>query len=84
MAHAEENIEFIDCSTISIQYEATGKATVSFTVLRSDTEALKNLYTRVTFGNVTFIGVLMNANKKVIPGGEGWTEWQLQIQGVGN
>lgn len=84
MAHAQENIEFIDCSTISIQYDATGKATVAFTVMRSDTEALKRVYTTVTFANVTFKGVLMSANKKLIIDGEGWTEWQLQIQGVGN
>lgn len=84
MAQAQENIEFIDCSTISIQYEATGRATLSFTVVRSDTESLKRVYTTITFGNVTFQGVLMSANKKPVLGGEGWTEWQLSIQGVGN
>ena len=84
MAQAQENIEFIDCATISIQYDATGRATVSFTVVRSDTSSLQKTYTVVTFGNVTFQGVLMSANKKPITGGEGWTEWQMQIQGVGN
>jgi len=84
MATAQENIEFIDCSTISIQYEATGKATLSFTVVRSDINALEKLYTTLSFGGVTFNGVLMSASKKPIVGGEGWTEWQLQIQGVGN
>jgi len=84
MAQQQENIEFIDCSTISIQYDATGRASVSFTVVRSDTEALQRVYTTVVFGGVTFQGVLMSANKKPILGGDGWTEWQLQIQGVGN
>jgi len=84
MAQAQENIEFIDCSTISIQYDATGKASLSFTVARSDTGSLKRVYTTITFGNVTFQGVLMSANMKPVLGGEGWTEWQMQIQGVGN
>ena len=84
MAQPQENIEFIDCSTIAIQYEATGKASVSFTVVRSDINDLQRVYTTVTFGNVTFQGILISANKKPITGGEGWTEWQMQIQGVGN
>jgi len=84
MAQAQENIEFIDCSTISIQYDATGKASLSFTVVRSDIEALQRVYTTIIFGNVTFQGALMSANMKPILGGEGWTEWQMQIQGVGN
>jgi len=84
MAQAQANVEFVDCSTISIQYEATGRASVSFTVVRSDTSSLQRSYTTISFGNVTFQGILMSANKKPITGGDGWTEWQLQIQGVGN
>ena len=84
MAQAQEDIEFIDCSTLSIQYDATGKASLSFTVVRSDIGALQKEYTTLVFGGVTFDGVLMSANKKPILGGEGWTDWQMQVQGVGN
>jgi len=90
MATTQENIEFIDCSTISIQYDATGRASLSFTVVRSDLEALQKTYTNLTFGGVTFEAVIMSASMKPVVGSasppvsEGWAEWQMQMQGVGN
>jgi hypothetical protein len=77
-------VEFIDCSTVSITYDATGKASVSFTVVKNTTDDLSNLYTRVTFANRTFTGSLMSVVKRPIFGSDGWCEWQLQLQGVGN
>lgn len=81
---ADENVEFIDCATISIQYDATGGASVSFVVVKSDTNELEKVYTNLEFGGVTFTGLIMSAVQRVVIGSGGWCEWQIQLQGVGN
>jgi len=81
---ADEDVEFIDCATISIQYDATGRASVSFVVVKNDTEELGRSYSTIEFGGVTFTGIIMSAVQRVIVGGDGWCEWQIQLQGVGN
>ncbi len=81
---ADEAIEFIDCATISIQYSATGAASVSFVVVKNDTNTLENDYSAPTFGGVNFDGIIMSAVQRVIIGSGGWCEWQIQLQGVGN
>jgi len=75
--------EFIDCPSVSISYDSTGKATVSFVVV-SSTGSIKGSYSHISFGGVGFEGALMSAVQKVIIGGDGWCEWQIQLQGVGN
>ena len=80
--------EFIDCSTVSIQYDTTGKATVSFVVV-TDSASLGGTYTSLSFGGVSFVGVIMSVVQRPIlgsgdGGGVGWSEWQMTLQGVGN
>jgi hypothetical protein len=89
-----DNIEFIDCSSISIQYDATGLATLSFVVLRNNTTPMTSLdlekYSSVCFGFVKFIGVLMSVTQKPIIGSfneftnEMWVEWQFNLRATGN
>lgn len=85
------NVEFIDCSSINVQYDATGKAMVSFVVVKNNTDAIDvDTYKSVCFGFVKFEGVLMSVTQKPVIGsysqatGEMWVEWQLNLQGVGN
>lgn len=78
-----ESAEFIDCGSISIQYDATGRASVSFVVV-TNKESLGKTYTSLEFGGVSFTGSLMSAVQKPIIGSGGWFEWQMQLQGVGN
>lgn len=85
------DIEFIDCSSVSVQYDATGKATVSFTVVKNSTDNIDvQSYKSVCFGFVNFVGVLMSVVQKPVFGsyndatGEMWVEWQMNLQGVGN
>lgn len=80
---AIENVEFIDCGSVSIQYDATGQVSVSFVVVTNN-YSLTKVYTSLEFGGVRFIGSLMSAVQKPIMGSGGWYEWQMQIQGVGN
>jgi hypothetical protein len=81
--------EFIDCGTISIQYDTTGKAAVSFVVVKQGAGSLNKTYSSLDFGGRTFTGSIMSAvQKPIIGSGDGkgsvWFEWQMQLQGVGN
>jgi len=77
-------IEFIDCGSLSISFDATGKASVSMTVLRDDSESIDfDSYNNGTWGGTHFDLVTLAASQKPIVGG-GWYEWNVQLEGVGN
>ena len=77
-------VEFIDCSSLSISYDATGKATISMTVVRDDRNPLSSTYTNRRWGGVRFDCVLMGSSQRPMIGSGGWSEWSLQLEGVGN
>ncbi len=61
--------EFIDCSTLSVNYDTLGLAMVSFTVVASHAEPNDtSLYTDLTFGGVQFTGYITNLEIKRIAG----------------
>lgn len=62
-----ESFEFIDCSTISVTYVATGEASISFTVVTTDL-TLNNDYTSMTFGGVDYNGYIVDVTVNRIPG----------------
>jgi hypothetical protein len=73
---------FIDCSTISINYEISGIAAVSFTVVSTSSNIDLSDYQEVTFGNssdnrtsgsftagsVTYTGYVTGYELSIIPG----------------
>jgi len=77
-------VEFIDCASLSINYDVTGKVTMGMTVLK-DTGASINypIYTSPSFGSVAFTLILTSAFQKPMLGGP-WFEWGLQLEGVAN
>ena len=79
-----EQIEFIDCGSLNIKYDATGKATISLTVIKNNNYSLQNSYGDRTWGGVHFDTTLMQANQQYTLGTGGWRQWQLQFEGVGN
>ncbi len=81
---AETEIEFIECSSLSISYDATGKVTVSMGVIRNDSSALKNTYTSRSWGSRNFDTILMSASQQPMIGSGGWNQWSLQLEGVAN
>lgn len=81
---ATENVEFIDCGSLSISYDATGKATISCNVIRSNSGGLVKDYNTWRLGNVYFDGNVMSLNQSVMLGSGGWHQWQLRWEGVGN
>lgn len=61
--------EFIDCSTISINYDQLGVATVGFTVIASNPGPIDtSVYTDLTFGGINFTGFITNLDIRKIPG----------------
>ena len=65
-----EEFEFIDCPTISIQYQQNGLAAVSFTVV--STEQVPGInpvrdYTQLTFGGIDFKGFITQLASSIIP-----------------
>lgn len=77
-------IEFIECPSLSISYDATGKASVSLAVIRNDMGDLAGTYNNETWGGVTFTLGVMAASQQVIMGSGGWAQWSIQMEGVGN
>lgn len=76
--------EFIECSSLSISYDATGKASISLTVVKDDMNGLQDTYTDGSWGEVRFTVGVMSANQQAIMGSGGWAQWSLQLEGVGN
>jgi hypothetical protein len=65
-----EAFEFIDCQSINISYQANGLATVSFTVV--STESVPGInpprdFTQLTFGGVDFKGFVTQVDSSIIP-----------------
>jgi len=60
--------EFVDCAAISINYDALGTATISFTVVSVSAQANPQLYTTLTFGGITFTGYITELEIRRIPG----------------
>lgn len=54
-------IEFIDCSSLSINYDVLGRATLNFTVVAAQAQPVNpQVYTDLTFGGVQFTGFITN------------------------
>lgn len=74
--------EFIECPSISVSYDATGKASVSISVIRDDMGTLTGDYTTLDIGQRDFTVVVMAASQQPIIGSAGWAQWSLQLEGI--
>jgi len=75
--------EFVECASLSIQYDAVGKASVSFTVIKNSNSEVTG-YKTFNYGGVDFNGVIMRKEQQYIRGSGKWFQWSMQWQGVGN
>ena len=65
-----ESFEFLDCATISISYQQTGLATVTFTAVSTETVpgvTPPRDYTELTFGGIDFKGFITQVDSTIIP-----------------
>jgi hypothetical protein len=61
--------QFIDCSTLNINYDVLGTATLSFSVISVEQQPTDTQqYTDLTFGGVRFTGFISAIEVKKIPG----------------
>ncbi len=75
-------VEFAECSSLSISYDATGKVSASLNVLRDDSNEINyDSYTDSRWGNENFDLIIMAASQRPIIGGP-WHEWGLSMEGV--
>lgn len=75
--------EFIDCATLSINYDELGTATVGFSVVASKAQPINTqAYTDLTFGGVQFTGFITNLTVRRIPGTIVY-EHRYSLSGVG-
>jgi len=58
---------FIECTSLSIQYDVLGVATVSYTVVTDTPDFAGQLYNQITAGGQTFTGYITNASINSIP-----------------
>jgi hypothetical protein len=77
-----ENIEFVDCGSLSISYNIRGEVTLSFTVVSSYEEPQGD-YTDLTFGGVHFTGYVVSIFSRLIENTEAY-EHAFQVLAVGN
>lgn len=59
--------DFIDCDSVSVSYSAMGLATVTYTIITSDSVSIEDT---VTFGTNTFTGIVISALKQPIQDSE--------------
>jgi hypothetical protein len=59
-------LSFIDCSSININYDMMGIATITFAVISVSPDT--TTYTSLTFGGVTFTGFITSVEVKRMPG----------------
>lgn len=78
-----EEIEFVDCGSLSISYDATGKASVALTVVRNDRNTIRGIYTNKRWGGTQFDLIVMSSSQNALIGSGGWSEWALQMEGIG-
>lgn len=75
--------EFLDCSTLNINYDQLGLATISFSVVSVSEDPTPSNYTDLTFGGVSFNGLLItNLELRQIPGTLVY-EHRYTLNGVG-
>ena len=75
-------IEFVECGTLSISYDATGKATINYTKIR-DNAGIPSAPNNLSFGGRTFKGNTMSIAPNPLIGSGGWFQWQISWQGIG-
>lgn len=69
--------EFIECTSLSVNYNIMGIATVSFVIVH-DEPGLK-VYNSIEAGGQVFTGWVINASLNIIPNTENWWESHVTL-----
>ena len=74
--------EFVECGGWSVSYDATGKATISATII-TDSNSISGDYNNWSIGCRYFKGSVMTLKGSPLIGSGGWTQWSISWQGIG-
>ena len=72
-----DSVEFIDCTTLSINYSVMGLATVTYTVVSNKNGPV--IYNSINAGGRTMVGHVVNVTFGSIPMTSGWFETQVSL-----
>jgi len=80
---ADANVEFVDCTSLSISYDVMGIASVNFTIVRNTegwpTASIMNI---VEAGGRVFEGYVTAAGLSQIPNTSGWYETRVTLTSI--
>ncbi len=68
---------FIECTSLSFQYNVLGLVTVSYTMVHDSQQI--TVVNSITAGGRTFKGYVMNASMNSIPNTAGWYETHVSM-----
>lgn len=66
-----DDAEFIECTSVNVSYDIMGLATVTYTIVSSDSVP-DNVYEQLTLGGVLFTGYLTNRTSQRIQNTDWW------------
>lgn len=73
--------QFIECTSLSVSYDITGMATISYTVM-ADSSGMK-AYNTISVGGQTFSGYVTSASVSIVPRTDanfaGWYRTQVTL-----
>lgn len=80
---ADVNVEFVDCTSLSISYDVMGIASVNFTIVRnSEGWPTASIMNRVEAGGRVFEGYVTSAGLSQIPNTSGWYETRVTLTSI--
>ena len=74
---ADNNVEFIDCTSLNISYDIMGLVTVSYTVIHNSFKFVT--YNSISAGDKSFSGYVINASVNAVPHSEVWYETHVTL-----
>ena len=74
-----EDVEFIDCTSLSISYDIMGIATVNFTVVKNSPGFPTTSMNVISAGGRVFEGYVTSASLTPIPNAAGWYETRVTL-----
>jgi len=78
-----DNVEFIDCTSLSISYDVMGIATVNFTIVKNSLQwPSEQLMNHIEAGGRRFDGYVTDASMTQIPFTSNWFECRVTLVAI--
>ena len=74
---ANEEVEFIECTSLNLSYNIMGIVTITYVVVHNTRKFVT--YNTIDVGGTTFKGYVVNASLNQIPNTENWFETHVTL-----